>query len=188
MMARTMRGCLSKAARFHGAKADGVRRDLFGYEQSSEVGPWNDKISSVKQWNDAGELLVEMNRANCPPDLTTYKAVLRAILRCQSKYEGGKIDGESKFCAMMDLLEEMEHRNSGMKADDDCWNSVMEAAIEEGDFRAGRALVACVPTVSPALVDANEKLASQAASEGREFPAALTKQAENIFDIEITAA
>ena len=141
----------------------------------------------MKVWNDAGELLVEMNRANCPPDQSTIKEVLKAILACPSKYDGGKIEGESKFCAMMDLLEEMEHRNRGVKADDECWNFVMQAAIEEGDFRVGRALAACVPTVSPALIEANEKVAQAAIAAGNEFPAALTKQAENLFDIEIKA-
>ena len=130
---------------------------------------------------------MEMNRANCPPDLTTYKAVLRSILRCPSKYEGGVIDGESKFCAMMDALEEMEHRNTGMDADDECWNTVMEAAIEEKDFRVGRALVACMPSISPALIEANEKVAAAKEAEGLAFPPHLTKQAENLFDIEIKA-
>lgn len=185
MFVRALRTPLTQAVRFSSSGA--VRRDLFGYEQSSEVGPWNDKISKVPFWNDAGELMVEMNQANCPPDLSTYKEVLKTILRCPSKYEGGVIEGESKFCAMMDALEEMEHRGK-TKADADCWNSVMEAAIEEKDFRAGRALVACLPgTINQALIDANEKIAAQAEAAGTAFPAELTKQPESLFDIDIKA-
>eukprot|EP00754_Rhynchopus_humris_P038689 Rhum_TRINITY_DN21303_c0_g1::Rhum_TRINITY_DN21303_c0_g1_i1::g.173708::m.173708 len=86
--------------------------------------------------------MVEMNRANCPPDLSTYKEVLRAILWCLTKFEK-PMEGENKFCAMMDALEEMEHR-SGIKADLDCWKLVLEEAIKSGDFRAGRGLVAAV--------------------------------------------
>ncbi|KAJ9463001.1 Protein P18 [Diplonema papillatum] len=178
---------LSMQVRFSSAGKDGKRRDLFGYEQSSEVGPWNDKISKVKTWNEAGELLVEMNRANCPPDLTSYKAVLQAILRSPSKYEGGKQAGESKFCAMMDVLEEMEHRNN-TKTDIECWDLVLQGAIQENEFRAGRALVACVEGASPKLAEEIEKLAAKAKADGQEFPPALLKQSENLFDIEIKAA
>lgn len=178
------RSALARPTRF---ASDGIRRDLFGYEQSSEVGPWNTKISQVPHWNEAGEIMVEMNQANCPPDLSTYKEVLRTILRCPSKYEGGVIEGESKFCAMMDALEEMEHRNK-IKTDNECWASVMEAAIEAGDFRAGRALVACIPGVIPqSLIDANEKVAAAAEANGTAFPAELSKQPESLFDIEIKA-
>jgi len=184
MFARVARQSLTRQARFTN---DGIRRDLFGYEQSSEVGPWNTKISQVPFWNEAGEIMVEMNQANCPPDLSTYKEVLKTILRCPSKYDGGLIEGESKFCAMMDALEEMEHRNK-IKTDADCWVAVMEAAIEAKDFRAGRALAACIPGVLPQnLIDANEKIASAAEANGTAFPAELAKQPESLFDIEIKA-
>eukprot|EP01064_Diplonema_japonicum_P028120 TRINITY_DN424_c0_g3_i1.p1 TRINITY_DN424_c0_g3~~TRINITY_DN424_c0_g3_i1.p1 ORF type:complete len:185 (+),score=67.26 TRINITY_DN424_c0_g3_i1:49-603(+) len=182
MMSRVMRAPLARAARWSSTE---VRRDLFGYEQSSEVGPWNDKISKVSHWNEAGELLVEMNRANCPPDLTSFKAVLATILRCPSKYEGGVTDGESKFCAMMDALEEMQHRND-IKADSECWDFVVQAALASGDFRAALALVACAE-VSQKYADEAEKMAAAAAKDGKEFPAALQKQAESLFDIEIKA-
>ncbi|KAJ9454971.1 Protein P18 [Diplonema papillatum] len=187
MMRPICSSALSRAIRFNSTGKDGKRRDLFGYEQSSEVGPWNDKISKVKTWNEAGELLVEMNRANCPPDLSSYKEVLKAILRCSSKYDGGRQAGESKFCAMMDVLEEMEHRNN-TKTDLPCWDLVMEGAIQEQEFRAGRALIACVEGISQKLVDENEKVAAKLKSEGQEFPPALLKQSENLFDIEIKAA
>merc|ERR1740130_1776154 len=122
------------AARHAAAPADGKRYDLFGYEMSSNVGPWNEKISSVKFWNDAGELMVDMNRQNCPPDLSTYKAVLRAILSCPTKYAEGPTSGESKFCAMLDALEEMDHRN-GIPVDEECCKIVMEECVASGDFR-----------------------------------------------------
>eukprot|EP00756_Hemistasia_phaeocysticola_P017273 Hpha_TRINITY_DN15528_c1_g1::TRINITY_DN15528_c1_g1_i2::g.104792::m.104792 len=133
---------LAGAVRHSSAPADGKRYDLFGYEMSSNVGPWNDKISKVQYWNDAGEIVVEMNRANCPPDLSSYKAVLRAILNSKSKYEEPSL-GENKFCAMMDTLEEMDHR-SGIPVDEECWQIVLEECVASGDFRAGRAVQVCM--------------------------------------------
>jgi len=178
------------AVRHAAAPADGKRYDLFGYEMSSDVGPWNEKISKVQFWNDAGELCVEMNRQNCPPDLSTYKAVLRAILNSKSKYAEGPTSGESKFCAMMDTLEEMDHR-SGIPVDEECWKIVMEECVASGDFRAGRAVAACMADKygsEPAdLVAKNEANAAAAAKEGREFPAALAKEAGGLFEMEIKA-
>eukprot|EP01060_Flectonema_neradi_P032422 TRINITY_DN514_c0_g1_i1.p1 TRINITY_DN514_c0_g1~~TRINITY_DN514_c0_g1_i1.p1 ORF type:complete len:190 (+),score=61.18 TRINITY_DN514_c0_g1_i1:75-644(+) len=186
----SIRSPLARAARF--ASSGVVRRDLFGYEQSTEVGPWNKKISEVKYWNDAGEYMVDMNRDNCPPDLSTYTEVLRAILRCDSKLEGGVTEGESKFCAMMDVLEEMSHRNN-IDPDMECWKIVAEECVASGDFRAGRALAACVAEygdktgIPQNLIDAIEKKADEAKAAGKEFPAALQKQSSGLFDMEIKA-
>ena len=140
--------------------------------------------------------MVDMNRDNCPPDLSTYTEVLRAILRCDSKLEGGVTDGESKFCAMMDVLEEMTHRNN-IAPDTECWKIVMEECIANGDFRAGRALAACVAGYTPKggekstipqnLLDAIEKKAEEAKAAGKDFPASLQKQSSGLFDMEIKA-
>eukprot|EP01062_Namystynia_karyoxenos_P082723 TRINITY_DN937_c0_g1_i3.p1 TRINITY_DN937_c0_g1~~TRINITY_DN937_c0_g1_i3.p1 ORF type:complete len:221 (+),score=113.56 TRINITY_DN937_c0_g1_i3:80-664(+) len=194
MMRRTLGSALRlrAAARMYSspAPADGKRYDLFGYEMSSDVGPWNDKISKVQYWNDAGEIVVEMNRANCPPDLSTYKAVLRAILNSKSKFPE-PMAGENKFCAMMDTLEEMDHR-SGISVDQECWMVVMEECVKSGDFRAGRAVAACMKETygsEPAdLVAKNEANADAAKKDGKEFPAALAKEAGGLFEMEIKSS
>ena len=62
-------------ARFQATK----KYDLFGYEVSTETAPWIEKIKKVKTYDEAGELLVQMNVKNCPPDLQTYNATLQAI-------------------------------------------------------------------------------------------------------------
>lgn len=106
--------CATAAVRYVGEGAPqssgGKKYDLFGYEVDTNTGPWIEKIKSCKYYDEAGEVLVNMNVMNCPPDLETYNATLQKIFEAPSKQEQ-PVENESKFCAMMDLLEEMSHRN-----------------------------------------------------------------------------
>lgn len=106
--------CTTAAVRYVGEGASqssgGKKYDLFGYEVDTNTGPWIEKIKNCKYYDEAGEVLVNMNVKNCPPDLETYNATLQKIFEASSKQEQ-PVENESKFCAMMDLLEEMSHRN-----------------------------------------------------------------------------
>merc|ERR1712048_417520 len=80
---------------------------------------------------------------------------------------------------MGDTLEEMDHR-SGISVDQECWMVVMEECCNSGDFRAGRAVAACMKEKygsEPAdLVAKNEANAAKAKADGKEFPAALQRR------------
>ncbi|EPY43139.1 ribonucleoprotein P18, mitochondrial precursor [Angomonas deanei] len=123
---------VAAAARFQsGAK----KYDLFGYEVDTNTAPWIEKIKSCKHYDDAGEVLVSMNVKNCPPDLETYNATLQRIFEASSKADK-PVENESKFCAMMDLLEEMQHRNK-VKPNEESWTWVLKECVKSGQFRLG---------------------------------------------------
>jgi len=170
-------------ARFHGAApaAGGRKKDLFGYDVDTNVAPWIEKIKACKYYDDAGEVLVEMNVNNCPPDITTYNATLQKIFESPSK-ASTPVDNESKFCAMMDLLEEMEHRNR-IKPNDVSWSWVMKELIKSKNFRIGYVIQA-MWSCPKDLIDANEANAQQAKAEGKEHPGHLSKQV-GLFDVKI---
>jgi hypothetical protein len=177
------------AMRFHGAaapSAGGKKYDLFGYEVDMNTKPWIEKIGKVKYYDEAGELLVEMNVKNCPPDLATYNATLEKIYTAPSK-QAEKVDNESKFCAMMDLLEEMSHRNK-VKPDQTSWTWVMKECVSSKNFRIGRVIERVMQKECggcPAeLTQANEANATAMANEGKEHPSHLSKQ-HGLFDIDI---
>ena len=167
--------------RAHGGASTvgGKKVDLFGYAVDTNTAPWIDKIKKVKNYDDAGEVLVEMNVKNCPPDLATYNATLQKIFECASK-STEPVTNESKFCAMMDLLEEMSHRNR-IKPNEESWTWVMKACVASGNFRVGYVIERVMKTECgscPAdLVAANEATAQKAKSEGREHPSHFSKQA-----------
>ena len=160
--------------------------DLFGYEVDTNTAPWIQKIKACKHYDEAGELLVDMNVRNCPPDLATYNATLEKIFTAASK-QSTPVDNESKFCAMMDLLEEMSHRNK-IKPNQESWVWVLKSCIASGNFRMGYVVIRVLETEfksAPAdLVAANEDLAKKAAAEGKEHPSHLSKQF-GLFDIKI---
>jgi len=173
------------AARFHGGGGGG-KYDLFGYEVDTNTAPWIAKIKAVKHYDDAGEVLVEMNVKNCPPDLATYNATLEKIFTASSK-TGEAIPNESKFCAMMDMLEEMKHRNK-VSPNEESWSWIMKECVASKNFRIGRVIERVMQKECgscPAdLVNANEANASAAAADGKEHPSHLSKQL-GLFDVEI---
>ena len=170
------------AARF----AATAKYDLFGYEVDTNTGPWIQKIKACKTYDEAGEVLVEMNVKNCPPDLATYNATLAKIFDAQGK-STEPIENESKFCAMMDLLEEMSHRNK-VKPDQESWTWVMKQCVASKSFHVGRVIERVMKAECgscPAdLVSANEANAQAAINDGKEHPSHLAKQ-HGLFDIEI---
>ena len=181
--------CASAAARFHGAapaSVGGKKYDLFGYEVDVNTAAWIAKIKAVKTYDEAGEVLVEMNVKNCPPDLATYNATLEKIFTAASKTTEA-VPNESKFCAMMDLLEEMSHRNK-VKPDETSWSWVMKECVASKNFRVGRVIERVMKKECgncPAdLVAANEANATAAAAEGKEHPSHLSKQL-GLFEVEI---
>jgi len=166
--------------RFAGTK----KYDLFGYEVDTNCAPWIKKIEGVKAYDDAGELMVEMNLANCPPDLATYNTVLRKIYECESKSGGAVAEGESKFCAMMDLMEEMRYR-ANLKPNEESWSWVMKECVKSGNFRLGYVIERVMKLESGGcpsdLASANEANAQKAKNEGKEHPGHLAKQT-GVFD------
>jgi hypothetical protein len=173
--------------RCHGAPASsgGKKTDLFGYAVDTNTKPWIEKIAKVNAYDDAGEVIVDMNLANCPPDLATYNMTLKKIFECQNKAaDGSKGDGESKFCAMMDLMEEMKHRN-GIKPNEESWSWVMKECVKSGQYRLGyvieRVMKAEVGGCPADLSAANEANAQKAKAEGKEHPGNLAKQT-GVFD------
>ena len=173
--------CGASAVRYAG------KYDLFGYEVDTNTKPWIDKIKGCKFYDDAGELLVDMNVKNCPPDLATYNATLQTIYQTPSKLASGKYEGESKFCAMMDLLEEMSHRNK-IKPDAESWSWVMKECIASGNFRVGYVIADVMNAEAggcPAdLASANEANAQKAIAAGKEHPGHLSQQVA-MFDLDI---
>ena len=169
----------SAAMRFNATK----RYDLFGYEVDTNTNPWIEKISKVKHFDLAGELLVQMNVVNCPPDLATYNATLGAIHKCERKEVEGVVDNESKFCAMMDLLEEMDHRNK-IAPNAESWKWVMKECVASNNFRLGFVIQEVLNKNGgcPAdLAAANDANAAKAKAEGKEHPSHLAKQTA-LFD------
>jgi hypothetical protein len=171
--------------RFAAAAATGGAKkyDLFGYEVDTHTAPWVEKIKSVKHYDDAGEILVEMNVRNCPPDLATYNATLGKIFECASK-TSEPIQNESKFCAMMDLLEEMNYRGK-VKPNAESWTWVMKECVASKNFRLGyvieRVLKEQYGGCPAELSAANDAAASKAKADGKEHPSGLSK-VTGVFD------
>jgi len=151
---------------------------------SAETGPYIERIKKVEYYDEAGEIIVEMNLANCPPDLATYNALLERILGCKSKRKE-PIPGENKFCAMMDILEEMDHRYN-IKPNAESWTYLLKELVVAGDFRLGWLCIAGMKSMKiepPAdLVAANEAIADKAKASGSDFPAALRRPPPETFD------
>lgn len=183
-----MRRCAASVtlASMSACRFQSKRYDLFGYEVDTNTAPWIEKIKACKYYDDAGEVLVDMNVKNCPPDLTTYNATLAKIHTAPSK-SAEPVENESKFCAMMDLMEEMWHRNK-IKPNEESWNWVMKECVASGNFRLGYAIERVLREEfknAPAdLVSANEANAQKAKADGKEFPGHLSKPF-GLFDIEI---
>eukprot|EP01001_Neometanema_parovale_P011783 NODE_8040_length_727_cov_29.145695_g7788_i0.p1 GENE.NODE_8040_length_727_cov_29.145695_g7788_i0~~NODE_8040_length_727_cov_29.145695_g7788_i0.p1 ORF type:complete len:192 (-),score=65.56 NODE_8040_length_727_cov_29.145695_g7788_i0:89-664(-) len=173
-----------RSVRAYSEAASAKRYDLFGYEVSTATGPFIAKIAKCQYYDDAGEVIVEMNLANCPPDLATYNALLARILECKSK-QAEPVTGESKVCAMMDILEEMDHRYS-IKPNAESWSYVVKALVAEGDFRLGWLAIAAMKAEgfeAPAdLVSANQAQADKAKASGSDFPAMLRRPPPEGFD------
>ena len=181
--------CTAALARCHGAApaaAGGKKYDLFGYEVDTNTAPWIEKIKACKHYDEAGEVLVDMNVKNCPPDLLTYNATLQKIFEASSK-QSTPVENESKFCAMMDLLEEMSHRNK-IKPDAASWTWVMRECVKSKNFRVGyciqRVMEAECKSCPADLVAENQANADKAKAEGKEHPGHLAKQL-GLFDIQI---
>ncbi|CBH11101.1 ribonucleoprotein p18, mitochondrial precursor,putative [Trypanosoma brucei gambiense DAL972] len=177
--------CSVAAARFAATSA-AKKYDLFGYEVDTNTAPWIEKIKKCKYYDEAGEVLVNMNVSNCPPDIATYNATLQCIYQSPSK-QSTPVDNESKFCAMMDLLEEMQHRNR-LKPNEESWTWVMKECVKSGQFRLGYCIQQVMETECkgcPAdLVKANEANAQKAKTEGKEHPGHLSQQA-GLFDVKV---
>jgi coenzyme F420-reducing hydrogenase gamma subunit len=177
--------CTAALARCQSAPA-AVKVDLFGYEVDTNTAPWINKIKSCKFYDEAGEVLVDMNVKNCPPDIATYNATLQKIFEADSK-QSTPVDNESKFCAMMDLLEEMCHRNK-VKPNAESWTWIMKECVKSKNFRVGY----CIQRVMEAeckgcpaeLAGENQANADKAKAEGKEHPGHLAKQV-GLFDIQI---
>jgi len=185
-VARNSRQLAGAALRWSGAQAQGsgkVRRDLFGYEQSSETGPYIEKIKQTKFYDDAGDIIVEMNLKNCPPDLVTYNTLIQKIFEAPSK-RSEPMEGESKFAAMMDVMEEMAHRYR-TKPSVDTWTPVLKELERTGQWRLG--LLACLGmehdgVTPPAELKAKfeEKQRTQS-----DRPITTEPQPADIFDVKV---
>eukprot|EP00796_Vickermania_ingenoplastis_P000993 gene993-588_t len=162
--------------------------DLFGYEVDTNTAPWIEKIKQCKHYDDAGEILVDMNVQNCPPDLETYNATLQNIFESPSKQDQ-PVENESKFCAMMDLMEEMQHRNK-VTPNMESWTWVLKECVSSGQFRLGFCVIQLMEaefkSVPEDLKKANQENADRAKAEGNEHPGYLSQQ-ENLLDIKIIA-
>lgn len=156
----------------------GRKYDLFGYEVETNTAPWIEKILKAKYYDEAGDTLVEMNLHNCPPDLDAYNATLKKIFECPSK-GAEPMENESKFCAMMDLLEEMNHRNK-IKPNEESWLWVMNECVASGNYRMGfvieRVLKEQFSGCPPDLVAQNDANGKKAVETGKEHPVHLAKQ------------
>eukprot|EP00997_Jenningsia_sp_PLL12_P006724 NODE_3295_length_790_cov_305.510121_g2752_i0.p1 GENE.NODE_3295_length_790_cov_305.510121_g2752_i0~~NODE_3295_length_790_cov_305.510121_g2752_i0.p1 ORF type:complete len:132 (+),score=38.86 NODE_3295_length_790_cov_305.510121_g2752_i0:261-656(+) len=126
-----------------------------------------------------------MNLKNTPPDLSTYNALLERILNATSK-QSEVIDGENRFCAMMDTLEEMDHRYN-IKPNAESWGYVLKELVNCGDFRMGWIAIATMENsgiTPPAdLVQANQANADKAKASNSDFPANLRRAAPEGFDV-----
>eukprot|EP00996_Jenningsia_fusiforme_P003440 NODE_4237_length_839_cov_102.379747_g3911_i0.p2 GENE.NODE_4237_length_839_cov_102.379747_g3911_i0~~NODE_4237_length_839_cov_102.379747_g3911_i0.p2 ORF type:complete len:192 (-),score=43.20 NODE_4237_length_839_cov_102.379747_g3911_i0:198-773(-) len=162
----------------------GKKYDLFGYEVSTNTAPYIEKIQKTQYYDDAGEVIVAMNLNNTPPDLTTYNALLERILNAKSK-QSTPVDGENRFCAMMDVLEEMDHRY-GIRPDAQSWGYVMQELVTSGDFRMGWLCIEAMRSLgvepSAELIAKNSENSAKAKSSGVDFPPALRRSAPEDFD------
>lgn len=176
--------CAATLCQIRCASAGAKKYDLFGYEVETNTAPWIKKIETVKAYDEAGEIMVDMNLANCPPDLATYNTVLRKIYECESKSGGKAEEGESKFCAMMDIMEELRYR-ANLKPNEESWSWVMKECVKSGQFRLGyvieRVMKEDVGGCPSDLASANEANAQKAKAEGKEHPGHLAKQT-SVFD------
>ncbi|CCW65484.1 unnamed protein product [Phytomonas sp. EM1] len=176
--------CVAPAYRF--ASSTAKKYDLFGYEVDTNTAPWINEIKKCQYYDEAGEVLVKMNVNNCPPDLETYNATLQKIFEAPSK-AAEPIENESKFCAMIDLLEEMSHRNK-IKPNEESWTWVLKECVQCGQFRLGycigKLIEAEFKKVPEELLKQNEANAEKARAEGNEHPRHLSDTL-NIFDIKI---
>ena len=168
------------------ARFSATKFDLFGYEVDTNTAPWIAKIQACKFYDEAGEVLVDMNVKNCPPDIATYNATLQRIFEAPSK-SATLGENESKFCAMMDMLEEMDHRNK-VKPNEESWIWIMKECIASNNFRVGyviqRVMEHQCKSCPADLVAANEANAQKAKAEGKEHPGHLSKQI-GLFELEI---
>jgi hypothetical protein len=175
------RRCYSHAVK---ANTGGKKYDLFGYEVSAETAPYIEQIKKTEFYDEAGEVIVEMNLANCPPDLATYNALLERILNCKSKRRE-PVSGENKFCAMMDIMEEMDHRYN-IKPNAESWTYLLKELVLCGDFRLGWICIAGMKSMKiepPAdLVSGNEANFEKARANGSDFPPALRRPPPESFD------
>jgi hypothetical protein len=173
--------CYSHAVK---ANTGGKKYDLFGYEVSAETAPYIARIKQVDTYDAAGEIIVEMNLANCPPDLATYNALLERITNCKSK-RAEPVNGENKFCAMMDIMEEMDHRYN-IKPNAESWGYLLKELVAVGDFRLGWLAIEGMKSmkIEPAadLVAANEANFEKAKASGSDFPPALRRAPPETFD------
>eukprot|EP01006_Ploeotia_vitrea_P051716 TRINITY_DN67597_c2_g1_i2.p1 TRINITY_DN67597_c2_g1~~TRINITY_DN67597_c2_g1_i2.p1 ORF type:complete len:169 (-),score=26.17 TRINITY_DN67597_c2_g1_i2:598-1104(-) len=105
------------------------KTDLFGYEVSTNVKPYIEKINKVAYYDETSDILVDMNVANTPPDLDTYNAVLEKIATSQKA--ATPVDGESRIAASMDLLEEMGRAD--VDPDGTSWQHIYASCMKDGD-------------------------------------------------------
>eukprot|EP00993_Chasmostoma_nieuportense_P004114 NODE_4797_length_739_cov_367.393791_g4635_i0.p1 GENE.NODE_4797_length_739_cov_367.393791_g4635_i0~~NODE_4797_length_739_cov_367.393791_g4635_i0.p1 ORF type:complete len:214 (+),score=52.98 NODE_4797_length_739_cov_367.393791_g4635_i0:70-642(+) len=158
--------------------------DLFGYEVNPDTSSYVAKIKKCEFYDDAGEVIVEMNLKNTPPDLETYNALLERICNTKSK-RSEPVQGESKFCAMMDVLEEMDHRN-GIKPNVESWNYVLQDLVSEKEFRLGWFAIDAMKEMKiepkAELVKLNDENAAKAKNDQTDFPSSLRRQPPLTFD------
>lgn len=164
--------------------------DIFFYEVDANTAPWIEKLKKCKYYDDAGDVIVEMNLANCPPDLDTYNALVHTIASATSK-QAEPIPGENKFAAIMDVVEEMHHRN-GIKPDGTTWNAALKATVDEGNWRTASLVLSVMKerghTPDGQLATQAAALESKAVSSGRVHPAHVMKSESNILDMNIEGA
>mmetsp|Transcript_94403 Transcript_94403/g.131191 ORF Transcript_94403/g.131191 Transcript_94403/m.131191 type:complete len:171 (-) Transcript_94403:76-588(-) len=106
-----------------------TKTDLFGYEVSTNVKPYIEKIQKVTYYDECSDILVDMNVANTPPDLDTYNAVLEKIATSQKS--ATPIQGESRIAASMDLMEEMGRAD--VDPDATTWQHILASCLKDGD-------------------------------------------------------
>lgn len=189
MLARVVRSVSVAAprARFNhpapAGAAPGKRYDLFGYEVSADCKKYVEEIKKCHYYDDAGEVIVKMNLNNTPPDLETYNALLERILSTPSK-RSTPVEGEDKLAAMMDILEEMDHR-SGIKPNAESWLYVLKHIVEAKNFRLGWLCIAAMKRagydVPNDLAQANEASYNAAKSTNTEFP--VLEKFSDVFDV-----
>ena len=177
-------------APYASAKDEAKKTDLFGYEVNTDTSAWIQKIKKAKYYDQAGELLVEMNLANTPPDLAAYNATLQRIHECTEKFANPEAqpakERADKLCAMLDLIEEMEQRSKIMP-DKESWLWVMKECVTSGSYRMGyvvervwkqrfgEAAETAEDKTLSSLLEANEKNSVQCKEAGKEHPAHLKK-------------
>lgn len=190
-MFRRVSSLVPSATRAFGSSRVCLKKyDIFFYEVDENTAPWIEKLKKQKYYDDAGDVIVEMNLANCPPDLDTYNALVHHIASAPSK-QAQPVPGENKFAAIMDVIEEMHHRN-GIKPDGTTFNAALKATVEEGNWRTANLVIAVMKEkgFSPdgQLASAAAALESKAVSSGRVHPAHVMKSESNILEMNIEGA